>query len=97
MKVLLWGLLLLVIVAVLSELAFKTILGSDVVAAVVARDPGARDVSASVASPVLYSLAANQSISRVTVSARQVDLGSLTADRVSSTRRRRLPTSTASS
>jgi hypothetical protein len=83
MKVVRWGLLVLVIVAILSELTFRSILEREVVAAVRARDPNAQDLSASVASPVLYSLAANQSISRVTVSGRHVDLGSLTADRVS--------------
>ena len=83
MKVLRWVLLVLVLVAIVSELTLRSVLQRDVAAAVRARDPGAQDLSSSVASPVLYSLAANQSIPRVTVSGRHVDLGSLTADRVS--------------
>jgi hypothetical protein len=73
---------LVLIVLGVAEVAAHFLVQSEIAAAVTKRDPTARDVSASVPIPLLPSLLTTHTLSKVSVSARQVNLGSLTADRV---------------
>ncbi len=76
-----------VVVVVLAEGSAHYFLQSEIVAAVAKRDPSAEDVSAGVEFPMLWQLAAHGSVPRVTVSARHVNLSTLTADKVTAVAR----------
>jgi LmeA-like phospholipid-binding len=76
-----WVVLVLAVV-ILPEAGAHFLLQSEVAAAVARRDPSARDISVSLPVPILPTLLVKSSLSRVTVSARQVNLSSLTADKV---------------
>jgi hypothetical protein len=73
---------LVLVVLAIAEVAAHFLVRSEIASAVTKRDPTARDVSASVPIPLLPSLFTTHTLSKVTVSGRQVNLGSLTADRV---------------
>jgi hypothetical protein len=73
---------LVLVVAAIAEAASHFLVRSEIAAAVSRRDPSARDVSATLPIPLLPSLLTTHTISTVSVSARQVNLGPLTADRV---------------
>jgi hypothetical protein len=74
--------LVVLVVAVVPEGAAHYLFESRIAAAVAKRDPGARDVSAHVPVPILPNLLTKATLSKVTVSARQVNLSSFTADKV---------------
>jgi hypothetical protein len=76
-----WVVLVLAVVIV-PETGAHFLLQSEIAAAVAKRDPSARDISASVPVPMLPTLLTRSTLSKVTVSARQVNLSPLTADRV---------------
>lgn len=73
--------LVLIVVAV-TEVATHFLVQSEITSAVSQRDPTAKNVSASVPIPLLPALLTTHTLSKASVSARQVNLGSLTADRV---------------
>jgi hypothetical protein len=70
------------VLLIVPETGAHFLLQSEIAAAVAKQDPGARDISASVPVPMLPTLLTKSRLSKVTVSARQVNLSSLTADRV---------------
>jgi hypothetical protein len=77
--------LVLLIVAVVPEAAAHFLFQSGIAAAVAKRDPGAQHVSARVPVPMLPNLLTKATLSKVTVSARHVDLRTVTADWVTAT------------
>jgi hypothetical protein len=72
----------LLVVAVVPEAAAHFLFQSGIAAAVAKRDPGAQHISARVPVPMLPNLLTKATLSKVTVSARNVNLSSLTADKV---------------
>lgn len=76
-------LILVVLAAAAAEVATRLLLEHRIAGAVAGAEPGATDVTAAVAFPVLPRLLAGGRIGRVSASARNVNLSLLTADRVS--------------
>jgi LmeA-like phospholipid-binding len=70
------------VLTIVPEVAAHFFFQSQVAAAVAKDDPNAQDVSASLPIPMLPTLLTRSSLSRVTVSAHQVNLSSLTAAKV---------------
>ncbi len=75
----------LLVLAIVPEAVAHFAFESAITAAVARRDPGAQHVSASVPIPMLPALLTKSTISKVVVSARHVDLRTLTADEVTAT------------
>jgi hypothetical protein len=75
--------IVVLVVAVVPEAVAHYTFESGVAAAVARRDPGAQNISAHVPVPILPNLLTKATLSKVTVSARRVNLSSsLTADKV---------------
>lgn len=69
----------------LADVGYRYLSQSEFVADASAADPHAMNVSSSVSFPLSYELVAHRAISKVVTSARNVDLGSHRAQRVTST------------
>jgi hypothetical protein len=77
--------IVVLVVAVVPEAVAHYTFESGIAAAVARRDPGAQDISAHVPVPILPNLLTKATVSKVTVSARHVDLRTVTADWVTAT------------
>jgi hypothetical protein len=77
--------IVVLVVAVVPEAVAHYTFESGVAAAVARRDPGAQNISAHVPIPILPNLLTKATLSKVTVSARHVDLRTVTADWVTAT------------
>jgi hypothetical protein len=74
-----------VLIAAVTELGARFLVEAGIVSAVHRRDPGATDVAAQVSFPLLYGVLVHRSVSRVQVTAGQVNLGPVVADQVTAT------------